>query len=140
MCSRPGREKHNLSYLPFAEDTGNNSVHGSQEAGLLCSLDSALPSPSAHRSRVLSALTAANSCWSKVVYSSENSPPGNWAGRLAPSYPLALRLLAFTELASRLTKAKSCSHFLVLHSNMPRTVLGTQTFTNNIRKGISFLK
>lgn len=51
---------------------------------------------------------------------------------LAPSHPLAVCLLAFMELASRLAEAKSCSHFLLLHLNMPRTVLGIQTFTNNI--------
>lgn len=107
---------------------GVSSDPGSQEVGLLCLLRGAC-SPFKPLPRVKERhrfLTAANSCWSKVVCSQEKPPPVNCARHSA------LRSLAFMELASRLTKAKSCSHFLVLPSDLPRTGLGIQTFTNNI--------
>lgn len=35
VCSRHVKGKYNLSYLPFSGDTGNNSVWGFREVGVL---------------------------------------------------------------------------------------------------------
>lgn len=77
---------------------------------------------------------AVNACRVAVGYSHENSPSSDMCQTLGPTHPLAVYSLAFMGLAPRLTEAKSCSHFLLLHFNMPRTVLGIQTLTNNIGK------